>query len=428
MKRILPLLLATFVVSGLGACNESLESGAACPSLCPAQTVPVRDTLISPALVFDSTFVGFPVRGTESGMLLATRGDTLEVRGVIRFDTLIYTWTPTNDTSRAISKVDGSLVRLRLNLVGARIPDSVRFDVFDVDTTADDSSSAAVLALYRPDRRIGSRSMVKSSLTDSLDIPLSDSAVLSKLKVRGRLRLGFRVAGSGSVSLRAQTVETGLPAVVWYHPTSADTAIKAISSSPTSATPADSANPIFPELRSDLVDYQLVAKNAMPPCVNGMAIGGVPGRRAYLRFNLPQRITDSSTIVRATLELTQVPQRFGDSGDTVNVWPQMVLASPRVTDLRTASQLIASPGVYITDSLRFAPGDSGVKTLELNALVRQWASQSARTEPPPRALVLRASPEAVLPGQVCFSGSSGPSSSRPRLRLSWVPRIVYGMP
>ncbi len=428
MKRLFLPLLAMLLVAGLGACNENLEGGAACPSLCPAQAVPVRDTLISPALVFDSTFVGYPVRGTESGMLLATRGDTLEVRGVVRFDTLIYVWTPTNDSSRKITKVDGSLVRLRLDLAGARLPDNVRFDVFDVDTVAHDSSSAAVLALYRPNRRIGSITLAKTSLTDSLDIPLSDSAVLSKLTASGRLRLGFRVDGSGPVSLRAQTVETGLPAVVWYHPTSADTAIKAISASPISATPPDSTSSIFPELRTDLVDYQLVARYAVPPCANAMAIGGVPGRRAYLRFDLPRRITDSSTIVRATLELTQRPALFGDSRDTVNVWPQMVLASPYVSDLRLASQLVASPGVYVQDSLRVAPGDSGVKTIEMNALVRQWAVQSALAEPPPRAIILRASPEGVLPGQVCFAGSTGPVSSRPRLRLSWVPRIVYGMP
>ena len=53
------------------------------------------DTVIKPVLAFDSTFVGYPEIGAEQELLLATRGDTLEVRGVIRFDTITTTISPT---------------------------------------------------------------------------------------------------------------------------------------------------------------------------------------------------------------------------------------------------------------------------------------------------------------------------------------------
>jgi hypothetical protein len=421
MTRRPALLLAMIAVAGLGACNEKLEGGAACPSLCPAQSVPVRDTLISPALVFDSTFVGYPTRGAESEMLLATRGDTLEVRGVVRFDSLTYSFSPPSDTARLITRLDGTTVRLYLQLTGAKLPNNVRFEVYDVDTTASDTSSAAVLATFRKDRLIGSLTLAKSAVIDSVFIPVSDSAVLAKITAHTRLRLGFRVDGDGPVSLRAQTTETSLGAQLTYRP-SPDTAVKALSVSPYSSTPTD-----FEQLRVNLTDYSLVAKYGLGFDPADLAVGGVPGRRGYLRFNIPKRITDSTTVIRATLELTQKPLLFGDA-DTLTVWAELVIASPRVTDLRVAADLLAPQGLFVTDSLRTVPRDSGLKLIEMNGIVRAWAGQSALTEPPPRAVVLRVTPEGVLPGEIRFYSSTGPVAKRPRLRLSYIPKVTFGVP
>ena len=120
-RRLLPVL-AVMLAAGAGACAESLDGGAGCPKLCPLQTLTVLDTTITPVLVFDSTFVGFPELGTEQELLLATRGDTLEVRAVIRFDTITTSVTPTNDTTRAITQVDSAFLRIILDTVRARIP------------------------------------------------------------------------------------------------------------------------------------------------------------------------------------------------------------------------------------------------------------------------------------------------------------------
>ena len=217
MNRRIGILLALFLVAGSGACRVSLDSGAACPSLCPSQKVPILDTLISPVLAFDSTYVGYPSRGTENGMLLATRGDTIEVRGIVRFDTLVTNYTALNDTSKTIVRVDSARLRIVVDTTRATLPASVRFELYDVDDTlALDSAAAPVLAKFTPSRRIGGATYEKSLVHDTLFLPVSDSAVLSKINAKAHLRVGIRVDGSGPVNLRVYTVESGIPAVLTY--------------------------------------------------------------------------------------------------------------------------------------------------------------------------------------------------------------------
>ena len=425
MIRRLAILLAMFVVAGAGACRESLDSGAACPALCPAQSVAIRDTLINPVLVFDSTYVGYPERGREQAMLLAARGDTLETRGVIRFDTLTAFYVPTGDTARTITRVDSSRVRLVLDRAKARLPAQVTFDVYDVDdSTAADTSAAAVLALFTADRRIGGTSFLRDSLKDTVAVPLSDSAVLEKIVNKRRLRLGLRASGNGPLSVRVGTVESGSAAEVSYRP-NADTSAKPLLVGPISSTPAGAD---FPEIRSDLTDYTLVAKYAVQQDANTMSVGGIPGRRAYLRFVLPAYIVDSTTVVRATLRLTQRPLAFGDALDTITIHAHVALAGPHVTDLRRATNVISAPGLLVNDSLLVTPADSGVRSIEMFGLLRAWAGQRVLVNPPPQAIVLRASPESVLPAEARFYSTTAGATLRPVMRISYIPRATFGVP
>ncbi len=424
MNRRIGTLLALFLVAGLGACAESLDSGAACPSLCPAQKVPIYDTLISPVLAFDSTIVGYPERGNENGMLLATRGDTVEVRGIVRFDSLVTYYTPVNDTSHTIVRVDSSRLRIVLDTTRATLPASVRFELYDVDDTlALDTAAAPVLAKFTPARRIGGATFDKALVHDTLFLPIADSVVLNKLATKSRLRVGIRVDGSGPVNLRAYTVESGIPAVLTYRGTQ-DTTIAKLSISPASATPVGQD-----DIKRDLKDYQLVAKYNMPSSSGAwMAVGGVPGRRAYLRFNIPRHLTDSTTVIRATLRLTQQPTRFGSAHDTIVLHAQVGLASPQITDLRRAASIIGAPGILISDSLLTFPSDSGVKSFELYNLVRAWGAQVNATNPPPRTVVLRASAESTFPSEIRFFSTTSSVALRPVMRISYIPNVSYGVP
>ena len=425
MNRRLSVVLAVLVAAGAGACAESLDGGAGCPRLCPAQTLAVLDTVINPVLAFDSTFVGYPQLGGEQELLLATRGDTLETRGIIRFDTITTSITPANDTSQVITQVDSAFLKIVLDTAHARIPANIRFEVYDVDDTIEpDTLSAPVNAHFTPNRRIGGITVARAFLPETLNVPLSDSAILSKMSVRGRLRVGLRVDGDGPAWIRIGSTIGSAGATLTYRG-SPDTTVAKISVTPLSSFPAGT---LEEGIRQDLTNYMIVAKNAIPQFTNTINVGGNPARRPYLRFNIPSRIVDSSTIVRATLILTQRPQPYGDLRDTMTVHAQVVLAGPQITDLRQAANIISAPGLDVEDSLLISPRDSGQKTIDMFLLLRAWASQDALLYPPPRAIVLRASPENVLPFEASFFNTQSAPALRPQMRISYVPKVTFGVP
>jgi hypothetical protein len=416
-------LVAVAVAAAVaGACNEHLDAGAACPSLCPGLAVPIRDTLLTSVVDLDTTLVGYPSIGTEEGIPLAARGDTLDVRGVIRFDSLIRVFAPTGDTARPVSRADTAILRMRLNLTQSRLPSSVTFEAYDVDTTADDGDMKAVLALFRPDRMIATKTLARADITDSLVFPLSGALLLGKIQAGGNLRVGLRVIGSGPVSLRVHTTETGLAAEVRYY-VSPDTSTHQVVLTPFSKTPLEP-----PSLASDYRDYAVVARNTLPSAgAQAVSTGGVPARRAYLRFVVPQWLLDSTTIVRATLQLTQVPMRGFDQADSVTVIGQAVAATPLIADLYRSSQILVPAGYFVSDSIRVAPADSGQRRLELNALMRVWKAQTGETAPQ-RAIVLLMKEEGLHGAEVRFFNSKSPVSVRPRLRVSYIPRVDFGVP
>ncbi|HEX7547234.1 MAG TPA: hypothetical protein VF368_10935 [Gemmatimonadaceae bacterium] len=425
MNRRLSLILAVLLAAGAGACAESLDGGAGCPRLCPSQTLLVLDTVINPVLAFDSTLIGYPELGAEQELLLATRGDTLEVRGVIRFDTMMTTITPPNDTTQLITRVDSAYLKVVLDTAHARIPAQIRFELYDVDDTVEtDTLAAPVNARFSPSRRIGGITVARAFLPETLSIPVSDSAILARLSSRGRMRIGLRVDGSGPAWIRVGSTEGAAGAVLSYRG-SPDTTVARISVSPLSNYPAGTNEE---GIRAGLTNYSVVAKNALPQLANTIHVGGNPGRRAYLRFNIPSHIVDSSTIVRASLILTQRPIPYGDLRDTMTIHAQVVLAGPQVTDLRRAANVISAPGLDVTDSLLISPRDSGQKVVNMFLLLRAWSTQDALLYPPPRAIVLRASPENVLPFEASFFNSTSAPSLRPMMRISYIPSITYGVP
>src|SRR4030095_16566559 len=141
---------------------EDYEGGAACPALCPEQNVVVLDTTFDP-VTLDTTVFPFPTTGTETELLLARRGDTVDTRPVIRFDSLpkYYNSGATNGDT-VIKVVDSAYVKLRINRTASLFKQPVTIEVFDVDTTtgdsataANDTSTALEKQLFRPDRRVG---------------------------------------------------------------------------------------------------------------------------------------------------------------------------------------------------------------------------------------------------------------------------------
>ncbi|HMI57848.1 MAG TPA: hypothetical protein VK511_07365, partial [Gemmatimonadaceae bacterium] len=148
LSSILPRLfaIAALFVSML-SCSENLDSSAACPILCPQIGGDVQNITID-AVVVDTTVPSLSGLGTEPGLLLASRGDTLDTRVIIRFDSLPETFIPTGGTSTPIASIDSAYIQLMLDTTTIKGIDSVTIEAYDVDTTANDTSTADVLALF----------------------------------------------------------------------------------------------------------------------------------------------------------------------------------------------------------------------------------------------------------------------------------------
>ena len=409
---------ALLIFAGMaGACTENLDTSAGCPLLCPDQGGQIETITLDP-VVLDTTVSALTGQGTESSLLLATRGDTIDSRAVIRFDTIPsrFRRLASDTATTPITTVDSAIIRFRVDTAGGKIPGPVTIDAFDVDTDAADSLIAPVAALFRDDRLIASRTYLQSELKDTVSFPIPAQAILAR---RGaRLRVGLRARSTSSVQLRIVSQEGAADPTRLSFRVSADTAVRPIVLSPYSSTPAGQS-----AVAASLADYTLLVKGTPPTSVETLNIGGLPARRVYLRFSIPAFIVDSVDVIRASLLLTQRPNRGVDAADTLFIIPHVSLAGKAVTDVAKASQITA---VAVADTLRIAPRDSGVKVLEVASVVSLWRLQDETATP--RALVLLSTREGQTPLEGIFFSTEAAPGLRPRLRVSYSKRNSRGLP
>ncbi|MGH7664981.1 MAG: hypothetical protein ACRENI_11900 [Gemmatimonadaceae bacterium] len=428
MKFVLHGYFGLVAIAGImvaTGCSEDLESGEGCPILCPDQNIPLRDTTISP-IVIDTSFTGIPPFGSEGFALLASRGDTVQTHVILRFDDLPTRYRPVADdtTTQPITAIDTAYIALRADTTGAVLPDTVLFDVYEVSGPTTDTVAADLAARFVPERRIGGARIAGDRLSsaafaDSIHIPLSDSALLDAIEGDSALRIGIAASGAlgESVQLRIGTAEGQRSAQLVFDAVPDTILLDSVAVS--SATPeAD------PDLARNLADYTIVLDGTPPPGADELIVGGLPGRRTYLRFDLPSSVLDSTTIVRAQLLLTPVPGFGGPGFDDIVVRTALVTANASVTDPAKASLFFVT-GIRV-DSLVIDPDDSDVQVLDIVNLLRIWLSQDP--EETPRAIVLFTESEGTLPGSFRFYSSEAAADLRPRLRLTYIPRVGFGLP
>ena len=401
----------------MSSCSENLDSTGVCDVLCTQIGGAVQNITLDAVLV-DTTVQALSGLGTEPALLLASRGDTLDTRVVIRFDSLPATFVPAGDTAQPIASVDSAYIQLMLDTTTIKGTDPVTIEAYDVDTTANDTSSAAVLALFRPDRFISSQTFLRAELTDTLKYFISNAAVLARIQSGAALRVGLRAVSVGSSQLRFISTEGSFGPRMFFRATP-DTATAPLTVSPFSRTPVGEAI-----LAANLSDYTLIAKAPPPAPPSVLAIGGLPARRVYIMFDIPSNIIDSSTIIRATLLLNQLPNTGIDPTDTVAFLPQVVLAGKAVTDPAKAAQIIGSISI---DTLRLRPGDSGPANVELASAFIVW--RTVKPDTLPRAIVLKSVSEGNSPLELRFSSSEDVVAAlRPRLRISFTSKVPLRLP
>jgi hypothetical protein len=148
-----------------------------------------------------------------------------------------------------------------------------------------------------------------------------------------------------------------------------------------------------------------------------LTVGGAPSARALLRFDLPSRIRDSATIVRATLELTPVAPITGLPTDPARLLSRAVLA-----DVGAKSPVTSVAGRVPEDTLE--AGTSAV-ALEAVRLVELWLGATTG----PTAVVLSLTPEAAsFTRPVFHSTRAADPALRPRLRISYLLRFPFETP
>ena len=405
--------------SGAAACTESLEGGGACPALCPNRANEFQDTILD-VVVLDTSVGNFPVAGLNPFLLLANRGDTLQTSAVLRYD-FMQTWYRRNGEGDTvtITDIDSVWIRLPLDSTGNRGTAPVLLEAFDVDTTQSDSVTAVVQSLFRADRLLGSVTFTPSSVGDSLRIPLNKDEVLDRLRTGARIRVGLRLTGHGEIRILAFAFGSATT-LLSYDP-QGDTTY-----TPIRVTPSTSLANTTNEHQLAYTVYPIVDAGTPPAPQGQLQIGGFPARRMYLRFEVPRRFLDSSTIVRAELLMTQVATPFARTTDSVIVESLVPTTTNVVTDLRRVLDLAAVGAFVGVDSTVLDPSESGTAAINVLGIVRSW-----RFLPPTmsQAIGLRSATEGSVAAEVRFLSSSAASAeNRPRLRITYLPRAEFALP
>jgi hypothetical protein len=305
--------------------------------------------------------------------------------------------------------------------------------VYDVDTTAADQNFDAVRALFRPDRLITSHMIQPGQRTDTIDIAIPNEELLERIQSsQRRLRVGLRLRSDSTARLVIITANQLLFPRLRYDPAAGDPNQNVFERPPRSYTPVED-----PALAVDFTDYSLPFAGPFPltRSTSGtdtvdvfrdsvIAVGGIAGRRAYFRFDIPDSVL-SSSIVRATLILHAKPGRDYGIRDTIPIIPQAVFASAAVPVSR-AALLNDSLRVFNMPSVRLEPRTGGQMRFDLVAYARTWTLESGEQIPP--AITLRIGQESRVVNEILFYSSLGPEELRPQLRLTFVPRLQIGPP
>jgi hypothetical protein len=401
VKLSYPLLLHTIML--VSGCRERLTSPADCPALCPGGQPQILEEVISPIPGADSSFRGYvqsvaaaalPVsnglRGFEERAIMrfAPRPDSVLVRDTLRgytIDSVAFGFT--------IVARDTTLTGLELWLY--RLPPQIDSTTTYAQVDPDFVPQNFIAAVPVPDTlNTGAvRLLVQGADLARIAIPPTDSGVLA-LGVRLNapivtgVRLGGSASGTGGVFLTYATLHVP------------DTGTARLRSFPLIATVNASVAPV-PETEDTTL----------------LAVGGTPAARTLIRFELPPRIRDSASVVRASLELTPVDTIRGLPNDPVRLRARAVLA-----DLGAKSPVDVRS---IEDTVEV--GTAGVVSIEIARLMQElWLGNTG-----PKALVLSLAPgleAASFSRPVFFSSRAADPAVRPRLRISYILAFPFESP
>jgi hypothetical protein len=446
-----------FVTLGLiAACSERLDTSNNCPLLCVDNRLVFRDTVFD-IVELDSAFPGFtgvgerfPAPGLPTSNGLGTlnetfvpvinRQDSVDIRQVFRFDTLPRQLSAVDTTP--ITALTDSRLLLVIDTARSVIPSSepTTVSLYDVDdsTVTDDTSASVLAARFVPGRLIASRTFTLAEVAAdtingfgaatnvrSFSISIPDSVLLRYVRSARRLRVGLRVTSPASAALRfvAPSVNSsGIVPRLTYDP-SPDTAVAAWLVSTQYSNAAVAAPERFRT-------QTLVVRDNTPLLADGsLEVGGISAVRSLMRVKIPRSFLDTVTVVRASLDMVQRPQRtVPGARDGLRVRLRVTVAGPALgTDPRRQVEFLdpTIEGVLLP-SLRLTPADSGLKSFDVGAAVRLWLAQDSTIA---TGFALYSEGEAFQEQRLAFySRRNTIASLRPRLRVTYTNRREGAVP
>ena len=398
--------LAVAAALALCGCQEDLTSPADCPAMCPAGDPQIFDEVITPIASSDSSFSGYVQAPAAAALLVSNGLRGYEERAIMRFPPRSDS-IGVRDTLRAYT-IDSvalgfSIVARDTNVSG------VQLRLFRLPPTIDSATTYAqvdpnfvaenlVATVPIPDTlNTGTvRTVLRGEDLARIAIPPADSGVLAlgvqlDAPVFTGVRLGAAASGTGGVFVTHATLD--IP----------DTGTARIRAIPLTATFNSTVSPV-PDVEDPTV----------------LTVGGIPASRALLRFDLPPRIRDSATVVRATLELTPVTPISGLPTDPVRIWARGVLA-----DLGAKSPVESRFG-FTVDTLEL--GTSGTVGIEVARLM-QLLWLGSRTAPTALVVSLLPELEAASFSRLVFYSTRAPDPATwPRLRISYLRSFPFEIP
>ena len=380
------------LVLGATACEEELTVPGGCPEFCPGGQPLLQDTTIYAAPAGDSTFFGYYGWQDVSSLLVASDFDAGEARAWYQFPPRSDSVT-VSDTLRAYT-IDSVVIRMGIVARDSTVK-GLTFYVYQLPLTVDTTTDVAALdAMMTPDALVDSIVVPDTVYRGNVQLVLKDTS-LARLVIppadSGRLALGVRIGDGKSTGARLGSIQ-GTTGPAEY----------------TTYVTADIADTTRQKQQLTLVaDENGFALGGVPPADDPdlLYIGRVPTARSLLRFEVPKRILDSTSVVRATLELTPVQPWTGLLGDLTQL------------DIRPVAADIGgkSTPVFGLRAVKTLPiSGSDVIGIEVIGLIINWRGQN----PLPQTLFIALSPEGGSFQQPVFGSTR--KGDAPRLRITYM--------
>lgn len=404
MRRGFVLLAAFAILAGAATgCQERLTAPAECPELCPGGESRVFDIVLTPLPNSDSSYAGYVARSSAGALLVSNGLPASEDRAVYRFASRADS-IEVRDTLRPYV-VDSAL--LAVNLVARdTLVNGLKLYLYRIDPAVEASATFESI----------DQQLVPGAIIDSIAVPdtLNTGVVRTVLRGADVAKVALP-PGTGGVLAVGVAMTADQPSGVRIGAAVAGTGASFVSY--VTLDVPDTGSIRHQTLTRAPAFNTFVTRSPQVPDPAFLTVGGEPSSRALIRFDLPEDLEDSATIIRATLELVPRSPVLGLASD-----PALLQAKALLADLGAKSPVTTDARFISSDTL--AVGSADTVRLDMTPIVRVWQAATER----PEAVFLSLLPEAASFSRPVFGSTRSGSVGPPRLRITYSKPFPFETP